>query len=347
MDEPLLEAVYYPSPIPSDAYALTLMGLVFDKIHFPHVYLPQTGYDPDLVRKEISRIEELSMPRQYESDAMLSMMLFLPYVKVLDGFCAFTGQSDGFGRKEEGVEDLVKELDLAIYGPHPPDFEPLHFGWHAKGLDAGDESINYPGALYYPAHAVVYAARHGIPLINDHRRIPIPSHREGSYKNDVKVLSAIAAVQCVVMVLPKIKPLMPEELMAMRDELKSYIKPFRRAVLKLAGQLNTAIGEKATTQEVEEAARFLVETEVRPQLLELKDAVENPSKRWYDRAYDLAKQAPELATSYYTMPLSLAIAKALAGVAGVLVNARNEQLKRDALARSGFYYLLQVSRHGR
>jgi len=55
--------------------------------------------------------------------------------------------------------------------------------------------------------------------------------------------------------------------MAMRDEFKLYIKPFRRAVLKLAGHLNAAISEKAAADEVEEAARFLVETEVRPQLL--------------------------------------------------------------------------------
>ena len=71
--------------------------------------------------------------------------------------------------------------------------------------------------------------------------------------------------------------------------------------------------------------------------------MENPSKRWFGRAYDLAKQAPELATSFYTMPLSLAIAKALSGVAGVLVKIRNDQLKRNALARSGLYYLLMVS----
>lgn len=40
-DTPKLEAVYYPSPIPSSGEALTLMALVFDRIHFLNVYIPQ------------------------------------------------------------------------------------------------------------------------------------------------------------------------------------------------------------------------------------------------------------------------------------------------------------------
>lgn len=52
LETPSLEVVYYPSPIPSGLAALTLMGLVFDKIHFPNVYLPTSGFDIEDAKRE-------------------------------------------------------------------------------------------------------------------------------------------------------------------------------------------------------------------------------------------------------------------------------------------------------
>src|SRR5262245_21561436 len=117
MEEPVLEAVNYATPIPSSPFALTHMALVFDRIHFPHVHLPLQGYDPAWVVKEIARIEALPTQRGGlfgDGEDMLAMMRFLPHAKTLDGFCAFTGEA-AFGGKEEGAEELVKQLDIAIF----------------------------------------------------------------------------------------------------------------------------------------------------------------------------------------------------------------------------------------
>jgi len=51
-----LEAVYYPHVIPSGVESLTLMGLVFDRIHFPGVYIPKDGYDPKFRTPDLWRI---------------------------------------------------------------------------------------------------------------------------------------------------------------------------------------------------------------------------------------------------------------------------------------------------
>ena len=348
MEEPILEAVYYATPIPSSALALTHMALVFDRIYFPHVHLPLDGYDPEWVDAEIARIAALPRGGFGDTDDLLAMMRFLRHAKTLDGFCVFTGDSNGFGGKEEGAEELVKQLDIALFGPPKPNFIPFHFGGHSKGLgpEGGKVAMNYPGQLYYPAQALVYAARNGVPLINDRAGLPIPEPRPGAFKNDVKALSTIAAVQCVAMALPHVKALSPEQIMEMRGEFQPYMKPFRRAVLKLAGQLNNAISEKADLKDVEAAAQALVETEVRPQLLELKDAVEKPARGLYEKAFGLAKQTPELATSFMTMPLSVTVAKALIGVAGFLLKVKADDAKQAQLARSGYYYLLRLSQRG-
>ena len=56
---PSLEAVYYATPIPSGLVSLTMLGIVFDRLHFPDVWLPESGYDPEATAAEAKRIEAL------------------------------------------------------------------------------------------------------------------------------------------------------------------------------------------------------------------------------------------------------------------------------------------------
>lgn len=345
MEEPILEAVYYATPIPQSALSLTHMALVFDRVHFPHVYFPLDGYDPEWVDAEAARIAALPPGGFGNGPALVSMLRFVQHAKTLDGFCIFSGEAGRMGGNEAGAEDLVKQLDIAIFGPPKPGFTPMHLGGHAKGLgDNSNVAMNYPGSLHYPAQALLYASRLGIPLINDCEGFPIPEPRPDAFKNNVKALSTIAAMQCVAMALPHVRPLPPEKVMQMRAEFQPYMKPFRRAVLRLAGQLNNAITEGADFKDVEAAANALVETEVRPQLLELKDALEKPANGLLDKAYGLAKQTPELAASCMTMPVSATIARALVGVAGLLFKVKADAEKKDELTRSAYYYLLRISR---
>ena len=61
-----LECVYYSGPVPRDVAALTALCFVFDKIHFPGVYLPKGDYDRELLQREIARLEALS-PREHRA----------------------------------------------------------------------------------------------------------------------------------------------------------------------------------------------------------------------------------------------------------------------------------------
>ena len=345
MEEPILEAVNYATPIPSSTLALTHMALVFDRIHFPHVYFPLEGSDPEWVEREAARIASLPPGGFGGGQELAAMLRFVRHAKTLDGFCVFTGDAGVMGGKEEGAEELVKQLDVAIFGPPQPNFMPMHFGGHAKGLaDNGSIAMNYPERLYYHAQALIYAARNGIPIINDHPGLPIPEPRPDAFKNNVQALSTIAAMQCVALAVPHVKALNPEQIMEMRSEFQPYMKPFRRAVLKLAGQLNNAISAGADFKDVEAAAKVLVETEVQPQLLELKDAVEKPERGLLEKGFGLAKETPELVASYLSMPLSVTIAKALIGVAGLLMQMKGDEGRQEKLARSPYYYLLRIAR---
>lgn len=341
LETPSLEVVYYAGPIPSGPAALTLMGLVFDKIHFPNVYLPAEGYDIDEVKKEAQRIADLGR-RDYNTAVLVSAMRFLPLARELKESCYFSGH-DGqvFGNVDNGANELVKVLDEQIFGPPQPNFYPIHETGHHKALPGGEQYIDYPGSLHYPANAIVYASANGIPLLNDNPGLPVPALAGIAAKDNVKLLTTILALECANLVLPKIRVLQPKEILEMRDDLSKYLRPFRLSLLRLAGELNKAISSTSTNDEILSASRFLIETEVQPSLIELKAAIEAPGKRWYNRAFDVAKQVPELVTSFATLPTNVAIAKVLAALGAILVDMQSEDTEKRA-SRSGMYYLLKL-----
>jgi phytoene dehydrogenase-like protein len=217
-ETPQLEVVYYPGPIPSGPAALTLMGLAFDKIHFPNGYLSTGGYDIEEVKKEADRIDGLGL-RDYNTAVLVGVLRFLPLIADLKDFCYFSGQNEQvFGNVDKGANELVKVLDEAIFGPPKPNFYPTYETGHHKALPGGQQYIDYPGSLYYPANAIVYAAQHGIPLVNDNPSMPIPALGGANAKDNAKLLSTILALECANLILPKIRVLLPQETLEMSEE---------------------------------------------------------------------------------------------------------------------------------
>ena len=337
-----LEAVYYPCPLPTDAACLTYLGLVFDKIHFPNVYLPADGYDEKAVASEVRRIEAFGF-QDYETHVLLAVLKFLPIANQLREFCYFTGvNGQVFGDVDKGAETIVGALYDQMFGAPKENFIPIHQTGFHKGLPNCDAYIDYPGSLHYPANALIYAARHEIPLINNVIDLPVPAlGGDVNAKNNAKLLATILAMQCASVVLPKLRTLTPVELLEARAELNKYVRPFRLSLLRLSAKLNAAISQSSNIAEIMDAAKFVVESEVVPSLAELKDAIERPGKRWYGRAFDTVKQVPALVTSFATMPANIVIAQALAAIGGIFVDLQAENAKKDT-SRSGMYYLLKL-----
>src|SRR5438309_10531402 len=155
-----LEVVYYGSPVPISATSLTFLALVFDRIHFPNVYLPRKGFDLDAVKAERDRIQSLGV-HDYDTAVLLSVMRFLEISSQLKEVCYFTGEhGQVFGGVDKGAAEIVNVLDELMFGPPRPDFIPMHTPGYHKGLPGGEKYIDYPGPLYYPANALIYAARH-------------------------------------------------------------------------------------------------------------------------------------------------------------------------------------------
>jgi hypothetical protein len=79
---------------------------------------------------------------------------------------------------EPGAEKLMLELEQLYFGPPPSNFHPTPVYGFAKGLPGAKEAgVNGPSWLCYPANAFLYAARRGLPYINDDPRMPMLAPR--------------------------------------------------------------------------------------------------------------------------------------------------------------------------
>lgn len=246
---------------------------------------------------------------------------------------------------EHEAHPLMMALEELVFGPPPPGFTPTLTLGFCKGFHFSDNQIehqvNGPSWLAYPANALVYAAKHQLPLVND-STLPVPGIPVTA-KDNAKLLATILAIESVKLALPRLKPLSPSELQEFRAETTQYVKPFRAAMLSLAKELNAGLTSDMRLDEVQKHAQFLVETTIYPRLHDLEAVLSDPGKPWYKRAVDLARAAPELAANFATTPKGIALAKVLGALANALADVRDEQLdKEHSLVRSGIYYLLKM-----
>jgi hypothetical protein len=341
------DAVYYSQQVPASLESLTLLGLVFDHLIFPDVYLPTSDFDEAALLEEIKRITSLRMRPTADDVAMLNCMGLALHVKYVRDFCIFTGTPGSMGGSEPESKPLMMALEELVFGPPPPGFIPTPSLGFCKGFHFSENviehQVNAPSWLAYPANALVYGTKHQIPVVND-SDLPVPGI-PGSPKDNAKTLATILAIESIKLVLPKLKPLTPRALQEFRVETAKDVKPFRMSMLRLAKELNSALTADITLQEVQKHAQFLAETTVYPQLFELDALLNNPSKPWRKRVIDVAKKTPELITNFATMPKNLAVAKVLGALVSALADVRDDQIDKDQkLARSGLYYLLRIRR---
>jgi hypothetical protein len=301
-----------------------------------------SGFERADVIKEHERLRAL--PHQDYGTWQLTSLLGYALHPQLREFMHFTGAEEQvFGGDEmKKCKDLVVALEQQIFGPPKPGFIPSYSSGSHKGLSR-EASIDWPGPLFYQCNSLLYAAQHGLPLLNANPALPVPSlGPEVDPRHNAKMLAAVMAMQCASLVLPEMGQLQPHQLLEARAELAGHVHPFRLALLKMAGKLSAAIESDASSQDIANAAKFLVQTDVYPTLAELEAELKKPRKGWKDRSWDLIKKTPELAAAYGTWNLTVAIPKTLEALGDWLIAGSNAKAPRSEL-----YYLLKLKDVGK
>ncbi|BBD97116.1 hypothetical protein SAMIE_1006170 [Sphingobium amiense] len=340
-----LEAVYYSAPAPRSLASIVALGLVFDRVHFPGVYVPQGDYDRDAWKAEIDRIAALPPSRFNDPRALVTLMKFAELSERMPGFFAFDRTKDDPLDKNNGDSEMVERMYAEMWGPPSKNFIPTFAPWHHKGVPGSDEHLTYPGDYYYQAAALRKSGELGAPLVSDMPGLPVPG-AAGDMTGDAKALSGFLALQTMRVALDGVPLLAPDDIMEFRNANSQALRAFRRAMLRYAGEWRDKLKELPPEEVVRETA-FLVQTEIVPALDELRQLASDPARPWYKRAVDGIKMAAALAGACMMADKEKAFGAMLAAAAPMFfteVEAKGD--KSQTVRRSDLYYLLKLQRVG-
>lgn len=291
------EAVYYSFPVPNNPLTVNFLGILFDKIYLPGVYLPKNE-DKKKIKERIDFLVEKYNPNESLSaqKEMIGTLLFIHEYSELIGVFEPTGKWGQMGVLEEETKPVVLELENLIYGPPPPNFFPTpNLGFNQP---AGNDQINAPSWISYPANALVYSQKNNLPLISDSSFLPIPNYQINLTQTDANTLASYLMASSFSLVLPKIRPLKSEEILEIRYKFEPDIQSFRMAMLSGVNKYVELIGDNPTLEQMEKQAKFIAQTYILPKAEELKLRFENPGSIAVKKLIDLTLEAPELALNF-------------------------------------------------
>lgn len=330
---------------------ITILGLIFDKIHFPYVCLPDEGFSFEELDERRSKLtelfeEEADKPIGRSTLTMIVALTLTHWKKWTDEFLHYPHSFDEALKVGDIIPKGATEEIYYLTFPRRENFTPMFdvFSTFSISPEIGkpdSPSIIYPGDYSYSAAALTYAAQNGLPIINDEPMLGMPKFEAASLKQNASALASILAVECIQFVLPSIPKLDFSELLDFRDEMKPHVRAFRLAVLRMAKSLSQQIEESADAETIAGAARFIVETEVQPLLIELKDFAESKSRPWHKQLILPLRNL--LRPQFWMMPEQAALAKLGDGYFSLLVDHELSISEKDKqLRRSPMYYLLET-----
>ncbi|MBU0999731.1 hypothetical protein KKG24_05560 [Patescibacteria group bacterium] len=290
------EVVYYSFPVPTNPYTITLLGILFDKIILPGIYLP-SGQDKKSIKERLEFLIEHYDPQDSLSAQreMIGTLNFILQYSDLLGIFKPTGKAGYMGVLEPETEPVVKRLEEIIYGPPPPNFTPTsNMGFNQE---AGEDQINGPSWISYPANALVFAKKNNLPLLSDSTFLPIPNI-PALPSTDTEDLATQLMAASFSLMLPRIRPLKAEEILKVRERMSDDISVFRAAMLGGVNKYVELLGNNPTQSQLEKQAKHIAQTVILPKVEELRVKFESPKSIAMKKIVDLSLEAPELALNF-------------------------------------------------
>jgi hypothetical protein len=157
--------------------------------------------------------------------------------------------------------------------------------------------------------------------------------------------AALLAMEAVKMTIPRTRRCRPQEILEARHKLRDHLPPFWSAMLKLTATVKSAELENLAPIEVILEARNVVDSVVRPALIDLSQKLTREKKDWAYKILNPIQKAVRLLIGNPPLTQQQLITTAVTLGADVAVSAAEnlraiDQMKREA----GLTFLLESSK---
>lgn len=328
------EAVYYSNPIPLSSRSLLAFALLFDRVHFPGLSIPQIKvsendkpdlrdwltHDPEQVAYQNLGLWAMEQPKLADFVHLPDQDLTQLQLRGLEGH-ARQLLEDTYG---EGVSTRVTNI-------------------------AASQSIWLPNATkdafaltwpFYQARALQHSTEYQLPLVSDDPTCipPFPEHPTNLINS--KSLAQQLAVEALSLLLPPLRSVEPNQVAEFRSEIQPLVQPFRREMVKMTAELSIAIASGVGDEDLRQACRRLAESRVLPALQDLSKQLTDPLKPFHKIAIDLTEAI--LATASSSISPALVVGWAILRGAKIASEYARLYVDREGKKKTGLSYLLKI-----
>ncbi len=158
-----------------------------------------------------------------------------------------------------------------------------------------------------------------------------------------KELAALLAIKSVEMFFPATKGAPAEVILEARHKLRDHLPLFWASMLKLSTELKGAIKNCKDNDEVFAASQDLVDTIVRPAVLDLNHKIELERKQWFHRIFGSVYKALRMTASNPPLTQDQLIRSSLMLGADAAMNFADHLQKVESMKNeAGLAYLLEL-----
>ncbi|MFZ2405568.1 MAG: hypothetical protein WAW41_10555, partial [Methylobacter sp.] len=158
-----------------------------------------------------------------------------------------------------------------------------------------------------------------------------------------KELAALLAIQSVEMFFPATKGAPAEVILEAREKLHDHLPLFWASMLKLSIELKAAIKDCKDKKEVFAASQELVDTIVRPAVLDLNHKIELERKQWFHRIFGSVYKALRMTATNPPLTQEQLIRSSLMLGADAAMNLADHLQKVESMKNeAGLAYLLEL-----
>jgi len=160
-----------------------------------------------------------------------------------------------------------------------------------------------------------------------------------------KAIAAVLAMKSVEMMLPSFISANPQDILEARDKLKDHLPPFWSAMLRLSNDTKNIIKESRSEEEAINECQNIVDTLVRPALIELVTKMEKERRNWFYRIVSPVANTVKLLIGNPRLDQASLIRTSIA-LASDLTSEYllSKQKIEDLKSESGLTYLLEVNK---
>ena len=159
-------------------------------------------------------------------------------------------------------------------------------------------------------------------------------------------LASKLALRSLNLVLPETKPLDDKTILEARDRLRDYLLPFWASMLRLTSYHRSLLDENVSSPDIERECNFIIETEVRPKLIDLKQKMLKERKGWFGKIVTHVADGVKIFAARPPLTTTDLLATAVAAGTNITLDTITESLKLgSSTQQSGLTLLIELEKY--